>query len=126
MRWDDARAAKAVRAPAGRGARGRQAVPPPLAAGGRPTIADFAELLREPRAWPWPTATGAPPSLARPLVLVGPEGGWAPEERAAAAAAGAPGVALGAHVLRAETAAVTVGAILTGLRAGLLGEISPR
>ena len=59
-------------------------------------------------------------------MLVGPEGGWAPEERAAAAAAGAPAVAVGAHVLRAETAAVTVGAILTGLRAGLLGEISSR
>jgi RsmE family RNA methyltransferase len=69
--------------------------------------------------------TGAPPSLARPVVLVGPEGGWAAEERSAAAVAGAPTVAIGSHVLRAETAAVTIGAMLTGLRAGLLGEIPP-
>jgi len=64
--------------------------------------------------------TGAPPSLDHPLVLVGPEGGWAPEERAAAADAGVASVAVGAHVLRAETAAVTVGALLTALRAGLV------
>jgi len=64
--------------------------------------------------------TGAAPSLDHSLVLVGPEGGWAPEERAAAADAGVPSVAVGAHVLRAETAAVTVGALLTALRAGLV------
>ena len=57
-----------------------------------------------------------------PTVLVGPEGGWSPEERAAAGAAGAPSVAVSPHVLRAETAAVTVGAILTGIRAALVRE----
>jgi 16S rRNA (uracil1498-N3)-methyltransferase len=63
---------------------------------------------------------GAPPSLRHRVVLVGPEGGWAPEERAAATRAGAPSVAVGPHVLRAETAAVAVGALLTALRAGLV------
>jgi 16S rRNA (uracil1498-N3)-methyltransferase len=61
-------------------------------------------------------AAGAPPTLDRPVVLIGPEGGWTPEEREA----GLPTVALGAHVLRAETAAITAGAILTAQRAGIL------
>jgi 16S rRNA (uracil1498-N3)-methyltransferase len=55
-----------------------------------------------------------------PLVLVGPEGGWAREELDAAASRGVPRVALGADVLRAETASVTVGALLTALRTGLV------
>jgi 16S rRNA (uracil1498-N3)-methyltransferase len=63
-------------------------------------------------------ATGASPTLDRPSVLVGPEGGWTPEERGA----GLPTVRLGAHVLRAETAAITAGAVLTALRAGILAE----
>lgn len=50
---------------------------------------------------------------ARPLsILVGPEGGFTPEEHAAALAAGARAVRLGPHVLRIETAAV---AALAGL-----------
>jgi 16S rRNA (uracil1498-N3)-methyltransferase len=61
---------------------------------------------------------GAPPALDRPVVLVGPEGGWTPEE----GGAGLPTVRLAAHVLRAETAAITAGALLTALRAGLLAE----
>ncbi|MEQ1787879.1 MAG: RsmE family RNA methyltransferase [Acidimicrobiales bacterium] len=67
---------------------------------------------------------GGAPTLAHPLVLVGPEGGWAPEERAAADARGLPRVSLGPHVLRAETAALTAGALLTALRAGLAGPLS--
>jgi 16S rRNA (uracil1498-N3)-methyltransferase len=57
-------------------------------------------------------APGEPVSLERPCVLVGPEGGWAPEELAA----GLPTVALGPHVLRAETAAIVAGALLVDLR----------
>jgi 16S rRNA (uracil1498-N3)-methyltransferase len=50
---------------------------------------------------------------ARPLsILVGPEGGFTPEEHAAALAAGARAVRLAPHVLRIETAAV---AALAGL-----------
>jgi 16S rRNA (uracil1498-N3)-methyltransferase len=44
--------------------------------------------------------------------LVGPEGGFAPAELAAAAAAGWPRVAIGSYVLRIETAAVALAARL--------------
>jgi len=47
------------------------------------------------------------------LVAVGPEGGFAPDEVAAARAAGWNGVTLGPRILRAETAAI---AIVAGLR----------
>jgi 16S rRNA (uracil1498-N3)-methyltransferase len=59
---------------------------------------------------------GGPPGLDHPLVLTGPEGGWAPEE----VAAGLPVVGLGDAVLRAETAAITAGAVLGALRSGLV------
>jgi 16S rRNA (uracil1498-N3)-methyltransferase len=61
---------------------------------------------------------GDPPSLRRSTVLVGPEGGWAPSEQAA----GLPRVRIGANVLRAETAAITIGALLSALRAELVQE----
>ncbi len=61
---------------------------------------------------------GGPPSLARPVVVVGPEGGWAPEELAL----GLPTVDLGPSVLRTESAAVAAGLLLCALRAGLVGE----
>jgi len=51
--------------------------------------------------------------VGRPIVgLVGPEGGFTAEELAAADAAGARRVSLGAHVLRVETAAVALAARL--------------
>jgi 16S rRNA U1498 N3-methylase RsmE len=52
-----------------------------------------------------------PLSLATPTVLVGPEGGWAPEELD-----GASSVALGPTILRAETAAMAAGVLLADLR----------
>lgn len=58
---------------------------------------------------------GAAPSLERPFVLVGPEGGWDDAERAAL-----DHVAIGTGVLRAETAAIVAGALLTALRAGVV------
>ncbi len=61
-------------------------------------------------------AGGNPPTLDRPTVLVGPEGGWSDDERAC----GLPTVGLGPHVLRTETAAVAAGALLVALRTGLL------
>jgi len=61
---------------------------------------------------------GAPPSLARPTVLVGPEGGFSSRELAM----GFPQVGLGDTILRIETAAVVVGAMLAGFRAGVLGH----
>lgn len=64
---------------------------------------------------------GGPLSLDRPTVLVGPEGGWTPEELGAARDARAGLVALGAGVLRTETAAVVAGALFVALREGLVG-----
>ena len=64
---------------------------------------------------------GEPPSLARSVVAVGPEGGWEPVERDMLPTS----VGLGPHVLRAETAAVTAGVVLCSLRSGLVAE-SPR
>lgn len=55
---------------------------------------------------------GAAVSLASPTVLVGPEGGWTDAERAVEI----PTVRLSTAVLRAETAAITAGALLAALR----------
>jgi 16S rRNA (uracil1498-N3)-methyltransferase len=60
---------------------------------------------------------GGPVSLERPVVLVGPEGGWSAEEWDGRPAT----VGLGPHVLRVETAAIAAGALLAGLRARLVG-----
>lgn len=49
-----------------------------------------------------------PTLLARPLVFVGPEGGWAPAELDALLAAGCRPLSLGPNILRIETAAIAV------------------
>ena len=59
-----------------------------------------------------------PLSLRRPALLVGPEGGWEPEELAC----GLPAVGLGPTTLRAETAAITAGVLLCGLRSATVRE----
>jgi 16S rRNA (uracil1498-N3)-methyltransferase len=59
---------------------------------------------------------GPPPTLDRPVILVGPEGGWSPAELDV----DIPHVGLGPHILRAETAAVAAGLLLAGLRAGVV------
>jgi 16S rRNA (uracil1498-N3)-methyltransferase len=61
-------------------------------------------------------AGGSAPGLDRPVLAIGPEGGWDEAERAAFG----PGVGLGPTVLRAETAAVVAGAFLCGLRGGVV------
>jgi 16S rRNA (uracil1498-N3)-methyltransferase len=66
---------------------------------------------------------GGPPSLDRPVVLVGPEGGWDEAELAAAGAAAVPRLDLGPHILRTETAAVVAGVLLCALRAGTVGQV---
>jgi len=59
---------------------------------------------------------GDPPDVERfPMVLVGPEGGWSDEERAAAAGRF---VRFGPTVLRTATAAVAAGVVLVALRDG--------
>jgi 16S rRNA (uracil1498-N3)-methyltransferase len=58
--------------------------------------------------------SGDRPTLRQHVVAVGPEGGWSSDELAA----GLPTVGFGLSVLRAETAAVTAGALLASLRTG--------
>ncbi len=53
------------------------------------------------------------------LIAVGPEGGWSDDELD-----GADTVTLGGHVLRAETAAITAGALSAALRLGAVQESS--
>jgi 16S rRNA (uracil1498-N3)-methyltransferase len=65
---------------------------------------------------------GAPLGAGVDTVLVGPEGGWSDAERALSAAT----VGLGSGVLRAETAAVAAGVLLTAVRAGLVGLVGLR
>ncbi len=79
-------------------------------------LATFAALVARPGAT-LADPDGDRPSLAA-LVLVGPEGGWAPEELAL----GAPRMKLGPHVLRAETASIAVGALLAALRGGIVSS----
>jgi 16S rRNA (uracil1498-N3)-methyltransferase len=50
------------------------------------------------------------------MLVIGPEGGWTDDERVAARAR----VGLAPHVLRAETAAIAAGALLTALRGGVV------
>ena len=54
-------------------------------------------------------------SLATPTVLIGPEGGWAPEELSAQPAH----VGLGSSIMRVETAALVAASRLSALRDGL-------
>ena len=82
-------------------------------------VAGFADAAALPGATLADPA-GDPPSLARPAVLVGPEGGWGPGERAC----GLPAVRLGAHVLRTETAAITAGALFVALRSGMVKSVN--
>jgi 16S rRNA (uracil1498-N3)-methyltransferase len=62
---------------------------------------------------------GDPPSVAMPVMAVGPEGGW---DDAELAPGGFPVVGLGPGILRAETAAVASGLLLCALRNGLVRE----
>jgi 16S rRNA (uracil1498-N3)-methyltransferase len=75
-------------------------------------VADFAAVAALPGAARCDHG-GAPPGLDHPVLLVGPEGGWSAAERESPV----PVVRLGPTVLRAETAAIAAGALLTALRA---------
>jgi 16S rRNA (uracil1498-N3)-methyltransferase len=87
-------------------------------------VTDLPALLQEPGV-ALADRDGVAPSLQHRLLLVGPEGGWAPEERAAAVAAGVPSVVLAPDVLRSETAAVAAGVLLGALRAGVVDPHFP-
>lgn len=117
VRWDPDRAARAV-------ARWRAVAASATEQCHRPWSPEIEEVtslaeLAEGRFGPIAIADrdGEPPSLDRPAIAVGPEGGWSAAERDLPL----PRVALGDHVLRAETAAVTAGALLAALRGGAVG-----
>lgn len=81
------------------------------------SLASFAEVAALPGA-AGADVGGSAPGLDRPTLLIGPEGGWAPAERAALASV----VGLGPGVLRAETAAITGAALLCALRSGVVAQ----
>lgn len=93
---------------------------------------DFARAVSECGAW---RQAGRPARvvLAEPgggpfrldgptVIMVGPEGGWDGTELALVSAR----VALPGGVLRAETAAVAAGVLLSGLREGVIAAARPR
>jgi len=63
--------------------------------------------------------SGDRPTASQHVVAVGPEGGWSTSELAS----GLPTVGFGLSVLRAETAAVTAGALLASLRTGTVAAV---
>lgn len=114
VRWDPARAGKAVtrlrsvaREAAMQSRRPRvPVVDEPVEL---PELAQVAGLVVAARDGSAPSALETPDSAW--TVLVGPEGGLAPEELEILA--GAPKLALGAYVLRAATAPIAAVAVLT-------------
>jgi 16S rRNA (uracil1498-N3)-methyltransferase len=114
VRWDESRADRAqdrwraiVRSAAMQSRRVRL---PELA-----PVAPFAEVAASPAALA--DLGGRSPRRGDTRVLVGPEGGWSDAEREH----GLERIAFGRNVLRAETAAIAVGAILVALRESLVG-----
>jgi 16S rRNA (uracil1498-N3)-methyltransferase len=79
-------------------------------------VVRFAELpsLGGPGEVVLAQLSGDRPSVSSHVVAVGPEGGWSTDELSS----GLPTVGFGLSVLRAETAAVTAGALLASLRTG--------
>jgi len=116
VRWDGERAARHVdrlrRVAREAGVQARLAYLPSVA-----DLTDFPSVSALPGAARCDRG-GDPPRLDFPTLLVGPEGGWADAEREIPL----PTVALGPSVLRAETAAMAAGALITALRAGVVVE----
>ena len=82
-------------------------------------VTSLADVLRAGTGWVLSTGPDVMPAgrlvrdvAAELTVLVGPEGGWTADELAACAAAGWTAVGLGRTVLRVETAAVAVAAVV--------------
>jgi 16S rRNA (uracil1498-N3)-methyltransferase len=120
VRWDGGRAAGHVE-------RLRRVAREAAMQSRRPWLPEVSDLATFDDATAIPGAAiadvdGLPPSLDNPAILVGPEGGWTDDERAC----GLPAVALGPHVLRAETAAMAAASLLCGLRACLVASAPKR
>lgn len=120
VRWDQSRAARngqrltrVAREAAMQSRRCRLPVVSPVTA--------FSELASVPGA-AGAERGAAPLTLSTTTLLIGPEGGWSEGERSLLAVR----VGLGAHVLRAETAAITGAALLAGLHAGLVAPATGR
>lgn len=81
-------------------------------------IAAFAQVVAvvDPHSLALAEPGGGPIGARHTCVLVGPEGGWSPAEMEAVRSH----VSLGDTVLRAETAAVVAGALLTAVRAEIV------
>ena len=88
-----------------------------------PEVTDVSTLASLAAASGGPVALaqmGAPPpARADQTVAIGPEGGWSASELALVEGT----VGLGDASLRAETAAVAIGVLLTSIRAGLVGPV---
>jgi 16S rRNA (uracil1498-N3)-methyltransferase len=89
-----------------------------------PEVADivhFGELpgLAGPGEVVLAQLSGDRPDARQRVVAVGPEGGWSSGELAS----GLPTVGFGLSVLRAETAAVTAGALMMSLRTGTVAPV---
>ena len=116
VRWDEERKtaahARLVRVAREASMQSRRACMPTVA-----EVSTYAEVAKRVGACRADRG-GGPPSLRHPLMLVGPEGGWDEQERRM----DLPVVGLADGVLRAETAAIVAGAVLTQLRAGVIGE----
>ncbi|HWD53260.1 MAG TPA: RsmE family RNA methyltransferase [Acidimicrobiales bacterium] len=78
------------------------------------SLGALASLAGDPPSLAHPG--GAPPSLDHPVIAIGPEGGWDDRELEEAL----PTVGLGPTVLRAETAAIVAGTLLSSLRSVLI------
>jgi 16S rRNA (uracil1498-N3)-methyltransferase len=117
VKWDDKRAARSIdRLRSVARAAAMQARLAWL-----PTVTDvaaFETVLADHSGAALAHPGGAAPALDRPVVLIGPEGGWAAEELAAAPAT----VDLGPTNLRADTAAVAAGVRLCAFRANHPGN----
>jgi 16S rRNA (uracil1498-N3)-methyltransferase len=120
VRWEGERATKAVerlvRVAREAAAQCRRAWLPEVAAVS--SLGSLSSLTGMPTTLACPG--GEPPDLARPVVAVGPEGGWDPVELDA----GFDTVGLGPTILRAETAAVAVGTLLCALRQHLIAPLA--
>lgn len=69
-------------------------------------------VLGDPGGLPWPRTAALLPQSGHLVVAVGPEGGWSPAEIAAARAHGALVTRTGQTILRTETAAIVLTALV--------------